>query len=197
MKRFAQAAALVLMLLPSTGKAQDSDLGLKAFMALGWDTALRELPPLAEQGNSDAAYYLGDMYTLGLGVPQDSAEAVKWYRLAADQGDPEAQLQLGSMYDFGLGVAKDYTEAVKWYRLAADQGDAKGQFRLGSMYENGWGVPQDYITAHMWFNISSAKGESYATERRDRVAAILTPAGLSEAQRRARVCMASNYQDCD
>lgn len=161
MKRFAQAAALVLMLLPSTGKAQDSDLGLKAFMALGWDTALRELPPLAEQGNSDAAYYLGDMYTLGNGVPED------------------------------------YTEAVKWYRLAADQGNAKGQFRLGSMYENGWGVPQDYITAHMWFNISSAKGESYATKSRAEIGALLTPADLSEAQRRARVCMASNYQDCD
>jgi len=31
------------------------------------------------------------MYFKGQGVPQDYAEAVKWYRLAAEQGDDEAQ----------------------------------------------------------------------------------------------------------
>jgi TPR repeat protein len=135
-----------------------------------------------------------------VGVPQDYTEAVKWYRLAADQGNLEAQSRLGSMYESGVvGVPQDYTEAVKWYRLAADQGDAKAQFNLAQMYENGWGVPQDYITAHMWFNVSSANdgGRSSTTEKRSEIGALLTPADLSEAQRRARVCMASNYQDCD
>ena len=64
------------------------------------------------------------MYDNGQGVPQDYAEAVKWYRLAAEQGDVAAQYNLGIMYDNGDGVPQDYKEAVKWYRLAAEQGDA-------------------------------------------------------------------------
>ena len=62
------------------------------------------------------------MYRNGEGVPQDYAEAVKWYRLAAEQGDADAQYNLGLMYDNGNGVPQDYKEAVKWYRLAAEQG---------------------------------------------------------------------------
>ena len=39
------------------------------------------------------------MYAERPGVPQDYAEAVKWYRLAADQGDAAAQNNLGFMYE--------------------------------------------------------------------------------------------------
>ena len=38
------------------------------------------------------------MYDEGQGVPQDYAEAVKWYRMAADQGNADAQSNLGFMY---------------------------------------------------------------------------------------------------
>ena len=33
-----------------------------------------------------AQYNLGNMYDFGEGVPENDAEAVKWYRKAADQG---------------------------------------------------------------------------------------------------------------
>ena len=58
-----------------------------------------------------AQYNLGIMYAKGQGVPQDYAEAVKWYRLAADQGIPTAQNNLGFMYAKGEGVPQDYSEA--------------------------------------------------------------------------------------
>ena len=35
------------------------------------------------------------MYGAGRGVPQDDAEAVRWYRLAAEQGEASAQYNLG------------------------------------------------------------------------------------------------------
>ena len=79
------------------------------------------------------------MYADGHGVPQDHAEALKWYRLAADQGHANAQNGLGLMYGSGHGVAQDYAEAVKWYRLAAEQGDADAQYGLGLMYTKGRG----------------------------------------------------------
>ena len=59
--------------------------------------------------------------------PENDAEAVKWYRLAADQGALHSrQYSLGVMYDpIGEGVPENDTEAVKWYRLAADQGPCR------------------------------------------------------------------------
>ena len=55
----------------------------------------------------------------GPGVPQDYAEAVKWYRKAAERGDALAQNNLGFMYDYGQGVPEDDLLAHIWYNLAA------------------------------------------------------------------------------
>ena len=38
----------------------------------------------AEQGDAEAQFELGVRYRDGTGVPQDDAEAVRWYRLAVD-----------------------------------------------------------------------------------------------------------------
>ena len=45
----------------------------------------------AEQGDADAQFNLGFAYATGEGVPQDDAEAVRWFRLAAEQGNALAQ----------------------------------------------------------------------------------------------------------
>jgi len=45
------------------------------------------------------------MYANGRGVPEDDAEAVRWYRLAAEQGHAHAQYNLGVKYDNGDGAA--------------------------------------------------------------------------------------------
>ncbi len=62
--------------------------------------------PLAEQGDVHAQYNLGRMYGDGLGVPQDYAEAMKWYRKSAEQGDAHGQNNLGAMYAEGQGVPR-------------------------------------------------------------------------------------------
>ncbi|MCH8098520.1 MAG: sel1 repeat family protein [Proteobacteria bacterium] len=60
------------------------DEGVVAYNRGDYATALREWRPLAEQGDAEAQFNLGLMYYKGRGVPQDYAEAVKWYRLAAE-----------------------------------------------------------------------------------------------------------------
>ena len=87
-------------------------------------------------------------------------------------------------------------EAVNWYRLSAEQGNATAQNNLGVMYNDGLGVPQDHGTAHMWYNIASANGDEDASENRDTVANKMTGVAIAEAQRRARNCLSSDYQDC-
>jgi hypothetical protein len=130
------------------------------------------------------------MYDTGRGVPQDDAEAVRWYRLAADQGHATAQANLGVMYADGQGVPQDYVEAVRWYRLAADQGHARAQGNLGVMYGTGEGVPQDYVQAHMWFNLAASRMASghrqHAVDGRDRAAGQMNPTQIAEAGRLAR-----------
>jgi len=165
--------------------------GVTAYSRGDYATALRELRPLAEQGDSLAQSYLGFMYAKGQGVPQDDAEAAKWFRKTAEQGDADAQYLLGFLYAEGPGVPQDFAEAAKWLRKAAMQGYAFAQGDLGFMYEKGRGVPQDYVQAHMWYNLAASRlppgtKRDLAVKNRDIVAAKMTPAQISKAQRLAR-----------
>jgi TPR repeat protein len=140
---------------------------------------------------------LGFRYETGRGVPQDYAEAVRWYRMAAEQGNARGQGNLGFMYANGQGVPQDYAEAVRLYRMAAEQGNGRAQGNLGTLYGSGHGVPRDIVLAHMWFNIASANGYEKATQNRALVVEQMTREQIADAQDRARVCMSSGYQDCE
>ena len=61
-----------------------------------------ETKRLAEQGDVYAQTVLGLMYADGEGVPENDAEAVKGYRLAAEQGDASAQSNLRGMSAYGM-----------------------------------------------------------------------------------------------
>jgi hypothetical protein len=77
---------------------------------------------LAEEGVAEAQFQLGSRYSIGAGVPEDDAEAVRWLRLAADQGHADAQNILGTMYrDGGEGVPENYVQAHMWFNLAASR----------------------------------------------------------------------------
>ncbi len=71
------------LIRPAWADFQD---GLAAYQRGDYQTALREWRPLAEQGYAPAQYNIGSMYKNGHGVPQDYAEAARWYRRAAEQG---------------------------------------------------------------------------------------------------------------
>lgn len=90
--------------------------------------ALEMFYSLAKQGNAEAQNQLGMMYKLGLGVPQNYKEAIKWFRLAAE-----------------LWKKPD--------RKSNIYGITKAQDNLGAMYKAGFGVPLDLQEARMWFNI--------------------------------------------
>ena len=117
------------------------------------------------------------------------------FKPLAEQGFASAQTNLGVMYLNGQGVLQDYAKAVKWYRLAAEQGHATAQYNLGLTYGRGLGVPLSNVKAHMSANISVANGGDASL--RDFIAENMTSAQIAEAQRLARICMASDYQDCD
>jgi uncharacterized protein len=93
--------------------------GIAAFNRENFNAAAVILGPLAETGDARAQFYLGLMYEIGRGVPQDYATAVYWYRRAANQGETTAQYRLGLLFDKGQGVSQNYIEAHMWLNLAA------------------------------------------------------------------------------
>ena len=76
----------------------------------------------AEKGDADAAEKLGDMYTIGMNVPKDHKEGLKWYRKAADGGNRMAQGTLASYYNGGLIVKQDPVTALAWANIAFENG---------------------------------------------------------------------------
>ena len=67
---------------------------------------------LAEQGDADAQYYLGVMYSAGEGVKQDYILAHMWYNLAASNGSERGKksrdfIALGMNYSTEISKAQD------------------------------------------------------------------------------------------
>ena len=88
---------------------------------------------LAEKGDASAQHFLGKMYENGEGVRRDSAEAARWFRLAAEQGHTGAQFYLGGMYASGNGVPRDYVQAYMWLDLSST--GEEGFYAVGSRSE--------------------------------------------------------------
>ena len=131
-------------------------------LALGQTDRIDALKEKAEKGDVESQFILGIIYEIGEDVPEDDAEAVKWYRKAAGQGDAMAQSNLGRMYEVGEGVPEDKIEAVKWYRKAAEQGLVTAQFNLGIMYDSGSGIPEDDAEAVKWYRKAAEQGHENA-----------------------------------
>ena len=115
----------------------------------------------------------------------------------ADEGLASAQFCLAELFNLGEGVLRDDAQAVAWFRKAAVQGMGVAQSVLGSRYGLGEGVPRDWVLANMWFNIASANGDSAGRSARRMIEAELTQAQIADSTRRARLCMQSNYRDCN
>ena len=124
--------------------------------------AFADLRVRGETGNAEAQSTLGFIYDFGVGVLEDAAEAVAWYRKAAAQGDATAQNNLGRMHADGKGVPQNDVEAVAWFHLAAEQGYAHAQKNLGVMYDQGRVVPEDDVEAVAWYRLAAEQGDAAA-----------------------------------
>jgi len=121
-----------------------------------------ELLKLAEQGDVEAQYNLGNCYYDGDGVEKDYVQAVRWFIKAATQGYTKAQFDLSACYYNGEGVKRDYVQAVRWLTKAAEQGNVEAQYELCACYCNGEGVEKNYAQALHWFTKASKQSDADA-----------------------------------
>ena len=159
-----------------------------------WEPVIVRLEDL--QGHSRAQFFLGLMHKIGIGVPRDDNEAMKWFRAAALQGDAGGKRGQDLMREIAENLSQDNPEEIQWTRLAAEQGDVMAQLGLGFMYGNGervpksYRVPRDYIEAYKWFSLvtfqSSGKLHDLASNALDDLAKKMTPVQIAKSRRLAR-----------
>ena len=118
----------------------------------------KDIHALAEQGDAQAQFTLGDIYEHGRGVPRSFAEALKWYQASAEQGFAAAQSTLGYLYQYGEGVEKNPQAAFMWNLKAAEQGDAHAQHNLAVMYDEGTDIPENKVEAVKWYRKAADQG---------------------------------------
>ena len=109
---------------------------------------------LAEQGDNDAAFNLGQAYRLGRGVNADSGAAQKWFQRAARAGHLDAQVSLGLLlFDSG-----DRANALIWLKRAADRGEPRALLVTGTAMFNGDGMKRDPVTGYAYVARAAAQG---------------------------------------
>jgi TPR repeat protein len=155
--------------------------GYKAYLKKDFKRALIYWRPLAEAGNLDAQYHLGNMFLNGQGVTVDWSEAGKWFRASAEQGDVGAQYLIGEMNLKGMGMVRDYQKAGNWFKKAAEQGYPDAQFRLGEWYAEGKGGVTNLLLAYVWLKLAGANGIQAGDEKRKLVETRLTAKEIKHA----------------
>lgn len=125
--------------------------------------ALEIYQELADDGDAQAQYRMGQLYDGGKGVEQDYTKAAEWFLKAAEQGHAWAEYSIGDMYQNGDGVPKNDVEALKWFLKSAAQGNAWAQNSVGFMYDTGrGGIKQSYSEAVKWYRLAAKQGSVLA-----------------------------------
>jgi hypothetical protein len=140
----------------------------------------RSWAPL-EKGTDEAwAAYLGG----------DFPKAVPVFERLAKLGHPVAQWLMGNVYFFGQGMPRDFARAKEMFESAAEQGYFAAYAPTAQMFEQGLGISADPAKAYYWYNIAAAQlrdsiERTDMIKRRETIAALLTPAQIEAAQKRA------------
>jgi len=152
-KGLAVAAVLTGVATPAVAQ-QAVKSGIDAWQRGDYAAAVAIWRPLAEKGDPDAEFDLGQAYRLGRGVPVDLALAQLWLEKAADAGHLDAQTTLGLLlFDSG-----NRSGAMRWLKKAAERGEPRAMLVYGTALFNGDGVPKDPLTAYAYVSRAAAQG---------------------------------------
>jgi TPR repeat protein len=162
-------AAAGLALSASTVSAQSVRSGIEAWQHADYTRAVEIWRPLAERGDADAAFNLGQAYRLGRGVTTNLAAAKTWFERAAAKGHVDAETTLGLM----LFENGDRPAGVRWLKQAAEKGEARALLVYGTALFNGDGVKQDPILGYAFVSRAAAQGLAPAQATLDQLNQIL------------------------
>ena len=102
-------ALFLALALTGEGRALAAGLddGIAAYRSGDYAKARELLGPLAEKGDYNAQFHMGEMTLKGLGGEASVDDAFGWYLKAATAGHAQAQANVGSMIALGLSETSD------------------------------------------------------------------------------------------
>ncbi|HUD94101.1 SPOR domain-containing protein [Sphingobium sp.] len=159
MKPFWRTMATGALLGLSVPALADVKTGVDAWQQGDYAKAIGEWRPLADAGDPDAQFNMGQAYKLGRGVQADMKVAIDWYRKAATQGHMRAEDNLGLLM-FQQG---DRAAAIPYLQRAAMRGEPRAQYIVGTALFNGDLVDKDWVRAYALMTRASASGLSQAS----------------------------------
>jgi len=174
-------AAIVVALISAPLSAQTVKAGIAAWQKADYAAAVAIWRPLAQRGDADAEFNLGQAYRLGRGVPLNLPMAKIWFEKAADAGHLDAQTTLGLL----LFQNGDHAEGLKWLRRAADQGEARALLVYGTALYNGDGVTQDRVLGYAYVSRAAEQGLAPAKDTLAQLDSL-----MSEADKRKALALA-------
>ena len=164
----------------------DVKTGVDAWQQGDYAKAIGEWRPLAQGGDPDAQFNMGQAYKLGRGVKSDPATAIDWYRKAAAQGHARAEDNLGLLM-FQQG---ERAGALPYLQRAAERGEPRAQYIVGTALFNGDLAPKNWVRAYALMTQASRSGLAQATTSLRQMEKYIPEAqrneGLAEAGRMAR-----------
>ncbi len=178
----AMFAAMLGVAMPAHA---DVKAGVDAWQQGDYARAIAEWRPLAQSGDPDAQFNMGQAYKLGRGVQPDLNVALDWYRKAAAQGHLRAEDNLGLLM-FQQG---DRANAMPYLQRAAMRGEARAQYIVGTALFNGDLIGKDWVRAYALMNRASASGLPQAAtslEQMDKY--------IPEEQRKQGLTMAASLE---
>ena len=153
--RYRHLAVLIWMAsLAAPLSAQSVKAGIEAWQKADYSAAVAIWRPLADQGDADAQFNLGQAYRLGRGVPIDLGAAQIWFERAAGKGHLDAQTTLGLL----LFQNNNHSGALRWLKAASDKGEPRAMLVYGTALVNGDSVPQDPVQGYAYVSRAAAQG---------------------------------------
>src|SRR3954470_21243599 len=119
------------MALPLAAHSVKADI--EAWQRADYSAAVAIWRPLAEGGDADAQFNLGQAYRLGRGVTINLGAAKTWFERAANSGHRDAKTTLG----LPLFQNGEQPDALKGLRMAAEQGEPRALLVYGTALYNG------------------------------------------------------------
>lgn len=174
--------AIMVALVAAPLPAQSVKAGIAAWEKGDYSRAVAIWRPMAETGDADAQFNLGQAYRLGRGMPASVLESQKWLERAAAQGHVDAETTLGLLvYQNG-----DQAGGLKWLKLAAGQDEPRAMLVYGTALYNGDGVSKNPVLGYAYVARAAAQDLGPAKDTLARLDSIMSAAERKKGASLAR-----------
>jgi hypothetical protein len=160
MNAFTMLLAALVLAPPAHAADSTVKAGIDAWQRGDDAAAVAIWRPLADKGDADALFNLGQAYRMGRGVKLDLVKAQDLFERAARLGHLDAQTSLGLMlFQNGNRIG-----AMRWLKSAAERGEPRALLIYGTALFNGDAIERDPVKAYAYVSRAAAQGLAPAKE---------------------------------